>query len=298
MLCTIENELLVAQVETKGAELQSVRSKMTGTEFIWQADPKIWGRHAPILFPVIGRLKGQKYTLGTKEYSISQHGFGRDLEFDCISHGINALSFLLRPSDFTHDMYPFEFALTVRYTLSGNQLKKEHIVTNRDSETMFFELGGHDGYRLALAEGETMGDYAIDFGDAKALHPILWEDVDGTLLMSDKRGEIPLTDGKLPISMDLFDPDAIVLDDIQPRRVEVRSTKSGYGFAVEYEDFPYLGIWTKPIDHDTNYICIEPWSTMPDAVYQGQELELKEDICILEPDEQQVLTYTTTFFDD
>ena len=53
----LENENLRVTVESHGAELVSVVNKQTGAEMLWQADPAVWARHAPVLFPYCGRLK-------------------------------------------------------------------------------------------------------------------------------------------------------------------------------------------------------------------------------------------------
>ena len=97
MTYTIENEKFSVSIDSKGAELCSMRSKKTGIEYVWQADPHVWARHAPVLFPIVGRLKDKTYTVGGKEYHITQHGFGRDLEFACTEQTDTTLAFTLMP---------------------------------------------------------------------------------------------------------------------------------------------------------------------------------------------------------
>lgn len=46
---TIENNMIKVVISDHGAEIQSVKGAHTGEEYMWQADPEIWGRHAPIL---------------------------------------------------------------------------------------------------------------------------------------------------------------------------------------------------------------------------------------------------------
>ena len=60
MTVTLRNALLTVEIDDLGAQLCSVQNAQ-GTEYIWQADPAIWGRHAPLLFPVIGRLRDGQY---------------------------------------------------------------------------------------------------------------------------------------------------------------------------------------------------------------------------------------------
>ena len=55
MQTTISNEFLTVTIDTHGAEVVSVKNSK-GEELIWQADPAIWDRHSPVLFPWAGRL--------------------------------------------------------------------------------------------------------------------------------------------------------------------------------------------------------------------------------------------------
>lgn len=291
MQYTIQNEQFTVVIDSKGAELSSMKSKASGTEYVWQADPSIWGRHAPILFPIVGRLKDKTYTVGGTAYTITQHGFGRDLEFACTAQTQTSIDFTLLPIDYTRVMYPFDFELTVRYTLDGATLKKEHITKNNGETDMYYEVGGHDAYAVALEDGETMADYYIDFGGGDAIHPLVNNE---SLMITREKREVPLTDGKLYLTDELFALDALILDDIQTRSVCVRSDKSAHGIRVDFEDFPYLGIWSKYTGKPTNYVCIEPWSTLPDAAYLDHALENKIGVRCLKPGAGETLTFSTT----
>ncbi len=291
MQYTIENQAFVVTIDSKGAELCSMRSKQSGMEYVWQADPAVWARHAPILFPIVGRLKDKKYTVGGKEYSITQHGFGRDLEFACTDRSASSIAFTLTPNEYTKEMYPFDFALTVRYTLEGSTLVKQHIITNNGQDTLYYEVGGHDAYRVALHEGETMADYYVDFGEGDAVHPIVNDDA---LMLTEKKRTVPLKDGRLYLTGDLFALDALILDDLKTRSVCIRSDKSDCCVRMDFADFPYLGIWSKYIGADTNYVCIEPWSTLPDAAYLDHALERKIGVRCLPAGETEILSFSTT----
>lgn len=291
MQYTIENEQFIVTIDSKGAELSSWKSKAHGTEYVWQADPAIWARHAPILFPIVGRLKDKMYTVGGKEYTITQHGFGRDLEFACTAQTAQSIDFTLTPNDYTKPMYPFDFALTVRYTLDGNTLKKEHITTNNGDVDMYYEVGGHDAYNVALEPGETMADYYVDFGGGDAVHPLI--NNEALMITKDKR-DVALQDGKLYLTSELFALDALILDDVTTRSVCVKSDKSAHCIRMDFADFPYLGIWSKYTGSDTNYVCIEPWSTLPDAAYLDHALENKVGVRCLKPGASETLTFSTT----
>ncbi|MDO4174877.1 MAG: aldose 1-epimerase family protein [Eubacteriales bacterium] len=291
MQYTIENERFVVTIDSKGAELSSMRAKVSGTEYVWQADPAIWGRHAPILFPIVGRLKDKTYRVGGEAYTITQHGFGRDLEFACTAQSEHSIDFTLTPNAYTKHMYPYDFALTVRYTLEQDTLKKEHITTNNGDTDMYYEVGGHDAYRVALEPGEVMADYYVDFGEGDAIHPLI---NDESLMITKEKRDVPLQDGKLYLTSDLFALDALILDDIKVRSVSVKSDKSAHCIRMDFADFPYLGIWSKYTGTDTNYVCIEPWSTLPDAAYLDHDLENKVGVRCLKPGETETLVFSTT----
>ena len=159
----LENKGFRVEINEQGAELTSFRSKATGTEYVWQGDPAAWKRHAPILFPIVGRLKDKTYTVGGKAYEITQHGFGRDLEWQANRESDTCVSLTLMPNDYTKKMYPWDFQCTVRYTLDGASLKKEHITENCSGSTMYYEVGGHDAYNLCWQDGEQITDYYVAF---------------------------------------------------------------------------------------------------------------------------------------
>lgn len=291
MQYTIKNEQFTVVLDSKGAELHSMKSVKSGIEYVWQADPSIWARHAPILFPIIGRLKDKTYTVDGKAYTITQHGFGRDLEFSCTEQTAHSISFTLMPDAYTKQMYPFDFMLTVRYTLDGSTLKKEHIITNNSDTDMYYEVGGHDAYNVALEPDETMADYYIDFGEGNAIHPLI---NDEALMITKEKRDIALKDGKLYLTSELFVLDALILDDIRTRSVCIKSDKSAHCIRMDFKDFPYLGIWSKYTGTDTNYVCIEPWSTLPDAAYLDHALENKVGVRCLKPGKSETLTFSTT----
>lgn len=291
MQYTIENGQFTVTFDSKGAELCSMKSKASGTEYVWQADPSVWARHAPILFPIVGRLKDKTYTVGGTAYAITQHGFGRDLEFSCTAQSETSIDFTLTPNAYTRPMYPFDFSLTVRYTLDGNTLVKQHITTNNGDTDMYYEIGGHDAYNVALEDGETMADYYVDFGSGEAIHPLVNDDA---LMITKEKREVPLKDGRLYLTDGLFALDALILDDVPVRSVCVRSDKSAHCVRMDFADFPYLGIWSKYTGQDTNYVCIEPWSTLPDASYLDHALEHKVGVRRLAPGAAETLTFSTT----
>ena len=123
MIYTLKNDVLTVEIESFGAELKSVKSNATGTEYMWCADEKYWKRTAPVLFPIVGSLNHKEYTYKGEKYEMSQHGFARDREFNVISNTENAVWMELNEDKETLAVYPFKFTLQIGYELSDNQVK-------------------------------------------------------------------------------------------------------------------------------------------------------------------------------
>lgn len=291
MFYTIENEYLKATFSSIGAEMQSLICKANQKEYIWYAKEEIWGEHAPMLFPVIARLKDGEYSYKGEIYQIPMHGFAKHSALEVLTKTDTSITFVLKATQETLKMYPFQFELQVCFTLEGNTLKKEHTIINHDEKDMYYELGGHDGYNICLADGETTEDYYIDFGTLDALEASC---TDENILFTKDIKKIPLTNGVLPLSMETFKDDAIVCRKIPVHTVSLKSKKSDYCVKFEFEGFDTLGIWTRYLPYDSKYICLEPWTTLPDCAYLGKEIEEKVDIRILPAGKRETLSFCVT----
>ncbi len=291
MTFEIQNDRLSVRIENIGAQIISVRD-WAGTEYMWQREPDIWPRTAPILFPVIGRLRNDAYRVNGKEYRMERHGFARDMPFSVVRQTDTSVVFSVSSDEKIKEKYPFDFTLDIGYQLDGSNLMKTHSVTNHSAEEMFFELGGHDGFRVALDAAESMEDYYISFEGESELHPLLKRE---DFLYSDERGNIPLDAGKLWLTMDLFRQDAIVLDQLQSRKVILGNAKGTRRIGFRFPDFPLLGIWTPDKPFDTNFVCLEAWSSLPDSIMADMELRSKIHICRLGAGERKIFRYTTNF---
>lgn len=293
MTVTLQNGRLRAEIDTLGAQLTSVQD-VHGTEYIWQADPAVWGRHAPNLFPFIGRLKDGQYTLDGETYAISAHGFARDSEFTVASESDTSVSFRLTDSEATRKVYPFPFVLTITYTLEENRLRKACTVENPSDRELLYEFGGHDGYRAPLEAGEAMADYSIRLPGVETLEPY---GMDPTGLLTPKEASFPLEEGRIALTPSVYHLDTVIVDNLPQRRASLVDKAGRERVRVDFPDFPYLGLWTPDKPFDTGFVCIEPWSSLPDAHFVGRGLEDKEGVRRLSPGGQETLRYTVTFFE-
>ena len=144
MLKTLENDILRLTVDTHGAEIHSLVAKDTGIEYIWQADPNYWQRHAPILFPIVGKLKNGQYEYDGTVYRMPGHGFARDKEFEFSGQTENSLEYTLTYDEDTLRMYPFKFKLTVTYTINFAEVKVSWKVENLDTKEKVYVLRDYD----------------------------------------------------------------------------------------------------------------------------------------------------------
>lgn len=291
MFYTIENEYLRVEINSFGAEPSSVRDA-AGRERLWTADPAIWKRHAPMLFPIVGRLKGGGYTLGGAEYTIAQHGFARDSAFTVTEQSNTRVVMELKDSPETREQFPFSFTLRVEYRLEDDTLVKSHTVLNHTDKTMYYELGGHDGFCVALTAGERMRDSYILFAGMEEIHPIV---TDENVFLTQEKTTLPLQDGKLYLTPGLFDGDALILENLPCRSLVLGSDKNSSRVTVSFDGFDYMGIWSKPGVEEPGYVCIEPWSTLPDGVYLDRALENKTGIRTLAAGQSETLAYQMRF---
>ena len=115
MQTTISNEFLTVTIDTHGAEVVSVKNSK-GEELIWQADPAIWDRHSPVLFPWAGRLANGELIHNGKHYSGGQHGFIRDLEHILKQNNGISAQLMFRADEETKTLrFPFDFESSLKY---------------------------------------------------------------------------------------------------------------------------------------------------------------------------------------
>ena len=220
MTRTIENSFLKISVSDHGAELTGIYDKTNDREILWQADPAYWKRHAPVLFPNVGRNYKDIWRLNGKEYPSSQHGFARDSDFICTDITDTSLSFVLKSSEETLNVYPFAFALKITYTLKKHDLEVCWEVVNNDSETMYFTIGGHPAFRVPVREGESQSDYRLAFEGLDTLTYLLIDTSVGTVL-ADEPHTLSLENGTCSIAPHMFDKDALVFDNGQIQKAGI-----------------------------------------------------------------------------
>ncbi len=252
MIYSIENEKFSAQVNSMGAELHSFRSKKTGTEFIWFGKEEIWYGQAPILFPVVGQVRNDTITVDGKSYNMQKHGFARKSEFELVSAEKSKVVFSLKSSPETLKKYPYEFELIVSYELNDSGLKASHTVKNLNDGDMYFSFGAHPGFNCEV--GDT-----VEFEKNETL---CTERISSDNLIIPEKFPLLNNEKTFTITKEIFEPDALILSDVQSEYVTINSPSQGRIIKVTFGKTPFLGIWAKP---GAPYVCIEPWFGVNDG---------------------------------
>lgn len=288
MLVQLQNSTIAINIQSLGAELTSVKDRETSLEYMWQGNPSYWKRHAPVLFPIVGKLKENQYAYGGQTYQMSQHGFARDKEFSIIEQESTMVRFLLEDDEETRAKYPFPFELIIRYELKDRSLIITYEIKNEFNEVLPFSIGAHPAFRCPLVEGESFSDYFLEFEHKETIdrHLLINGLFDGTT-------ERVMTDTNiLPLSYNHFEKDAIVFQFPDSQHIVLRSGKSGHHVRMDFPGFPYLGIWTKP---NAPFLCLEPWYGLADDTSVTGALTDKPGIQLLPNSTQFQATYIITF---
>jgi galactose mutarotase-like enzyme len=263
---TIKTSNFVAIINHMGAELISLKKSTNNKEYIWSGDPAFWGKHAPVLFPIVGTLKNNSYSYNNDTYNLPRHGFARDLNFELIDKSENSAVFSLSSSKETKINYPFDFELQIIYSLEINKLNISYKIINKNETKMPFSIGAHPAFALT----ENFENYSLLFDNNNSLMSYQLEND----LLSDKTFEIKTEKNNLPLSYSLFEKDALIFKEIKSKSITLIENKKPL-IKVNYEDFLHLGLWTKP---NAKFICIEPWLGYSDTNDTSGNIMEKEAI--------------------
>ena len=275
---TMENEKLRVQISDHGAELSSIYDKAADREAVWIGDPAFWNRHAPVLFPFVGKVNGGFYTHKGIKYPMGQHGFARDKEFACMENTENKTVHRLVSTDETKKVYPFDFAFTVTQKLSGRTVTVIWEVENTGEEDLYFSVGGHPAFNCPLKEGEKQEDCQLVFDTEGPLTSSILNE-EGALC---PRTKILNLFGKcLKLEEHLFDEDALIIENHQAQRIGLADADGKVYLEVEF-DAPLFGIWS-PAKKHAPFVCIEPWYGRSDREDFDHILENREWGNELEP---------------
>ena len=295
----LENGKLRVTVSDAGAELVSVWDKEREVERIWCGDAAVWARHAPILFPFVGKVAGGRYSYRGQEYKMTSHGFARDREFELVDADESSVTHVLRWNEESLKIYPFKFALYVKHSFDEKnpcRIKIEWKVVNEESienngRTMLYGIGGHSAF--TYPKGVSAADCSLkiegsSLGKSLEYHLL---DGDGCIDMS-KKYELELEDGRAVVEEHMFDKDALIVLGKQIEKIELCDNESRAYVCMSCEGFPYFGIWSKKVDE---FICLEPWYGIADTAGHDGDIEKKPGMQRLDAGESRSYAYMVDF---
>ena len=274
----LDNSIISIEIANHGAELKS--AVKDGFEYMWCADEKYWARTSPVLFPIVGSLKDKSYKLDGKVYQMNQHGFARDYEFELIDYDNTSATYNFKDNEETLTKYPFKFNLTIKYTLINNKIKIDWTVKNENERIMSFSIGAHPAFNLKEGDNyfkfDTDNDIVYNLIDEKGLY--------------DKNSVHTLkNDGYVKITDDMFDNDALIIENSQAKEVTICDKRKSAYLKVKF-DTELFGLWS-PAKKRAPFVCIEPWYGRCDRNDFDGELSKKDYIINLNPHEKFNASY-------
>jgi galactose mutarotase-like enzyme len=269
MNTTLSNSKLSAVINPLGAELISLRSLAKNKEYIWEGNPTFWGKHSPVLFPIVGTLKNNSFHYNDKDYELLRHGLARSLNFHLITKSETHCVFSLEASEETNKAFPFAFELQISYTLVNTTLTIGYKVINKDNVAIPFSIGAHPAFALPNA----FENYSLQFSQQETLECFTLEND----LIGNNTYNIELDNQKLPLTYSTFENDALIFKTLQSKEITILE-KNEPLLKVAFPDFNNLGLWTKV---NAPFICIEPWLGYSDTINTSGNLFEKEGIQVV-----------------
>ena len=269
MIITLTINKISAAINTVGAEL--LRLEKNEHNYIWTVDETYWNKTSPVLFPIVGRLKNDSYLFNDKSYALARHGFARNFDFELEEKSESSALFALKYNSETLKQFPFEFELKIAYRLTENGLNISYLVYNLSNNVIPFSIGAHPAFAIDHA----FDNYSLVFNQSEKLfsHQLKNEQFDGSVQ------EIEANDRKINLDYLLFEKDALVFKNLKSNEVTLLHNNK-FVLKLNYDGFPYLGIWTKP---NAPFLCIEPWCGLADNDKHNGNFAEKEGMNFLEP---------------
>ncbi|MDU0353286.1 aldose 1-epimerase family protein [Paraglaciecola aquimarina] len=269
---SISNSLLTCTISELGAEIVSLKSQANGDEYIWQGDPAIWAGSAPILFPIVGRLKNGKYSVDGQEYALPTHGFINNQYFTLVEKTRSSITLRVKANQATLLLYPFRFQFDVTFSLEQKSLSVTYEISNSDDTELYFSIGSHPAFALPMTEFRHE-KCKLRFSEQENQYCQLIKNE----LLSEQTYSVELTAQTLTLTADLFARDALIFRDICSSSITLLIDDVPV-LALEMGNNRHLGLWAKP---NSPYICLEPWTATDETETTPTELKLKPDMLCL-----------------
>lgn len=290
MQATIQNEFLTLTVDTHGAEAVSLKNA-AGEEMLWQADPSVWARHAPILFPWTGKLPGGSFVHNGQEYKGGQHGFARDVEHTLLRAEGDTIELELKAGEATWERFPFDFTLTSTFKLEGKTVRHTLAVRNNGAEPLRFGIGYHPAFNVPFDGAHTTEDYEFRFEQEES--PVILDARPNGLLSGRNYYQWKNTD-RVQLTDRLFANDSFCMAGLRSGTLGIYEKDTGRNVTCDIKGYPYTLIWSAPSDK-IHFVCIEPWRSLTAAEDDPKEWNERAAAATLAQGETYATTLFTTF---
>lgn len=282
MIYTLKNNLVQIDVNDHGAEVENL--SYDGLRII-RAKDEIWGRSAPLLFPIVGCLKDGYTVINGTKYFLTKHGFLRDHDWQLLNKESDQITFVDKYSESSLKLYPYKYEAYVTYKLLDKGLKTTIKIKNIDNANFKFNIGGHPGIKCPLFDGDKFNDYKVVFEKEESFScPMYFDGLWDFNKPSFTFNKIK----ELDIDYKYFLIDAFVIKNINSRKVSLLNKKN-QGISFSFDGFNTLALWTKP---NANYLCFEPWCGYDDLVSSNHNYLEKDDLIEIKPGEEKEFSYT------
>lgn len=290
-MISLENDTLKVQINTHGAELCAIYHKKTQLEYLWNGNPTYWKRHAPVLFPIVGKLKENQCVIDGKTYEMNQHGFARDMEFRVVEQETHKAVLALEANEESLIKYPFLFSLRLEYELYDDKIITSYEVLNKNSTTMPFSIGAHPAFNCPLVPGTQFEDYHLCFEREEVVRKYDLDKATGTVKPTPTKVSIPK---KIPLNQRLFENDALIFENVKSKSFKLASKLNEHGFEMTFDQWQYMAFWS-PVT-GAPFICFEPWMGIADTTdHNGQFIE-KMGMLHLAPNATYNNAFTLRFY--
>lgn len=293
-MITIENNDYQVNIDEKGSQLINIFNKKTNSEYIWNGQE--WPKHAPMLFPAIGRSNADSYLIDGQSFKMPQHGFAADEEFDVVQKSDNEVIFELKSSVATKTMYPFDFSLKIKYQLLSSGLSISYKVTNLGSKTMPFALGSHPAFNLPFdGENDNFEDYYLEISGNKDKLQVYEIVMTPFPYRTGKIHFVPTTSKhQIKLSREFFAEGLRIIANKDVTEVKLISSKSKRNISLKLKDFQNVCLWTKE-DQPLPFLCIEPFNGLPDVIGEPIDWMKKDGNLFLKPAQSKLMQYEMLF---
>ena len=297
-MIVLKSDHLDVEFQTLGGALSSIKDK-DDVEYLWQGDPTYWSGQAPVLFPICGSVRNDtvlydKEDGSQKEGKIPRHGLVRKKEFTLVKQTDNSVTFAIEDDEEMYANYPYHFRLEITYTVTEKTIRTQYKIYNKEAEkSMPYFIGGHPGFNCPLLDDEVYEDYYLEFEKPETCTVPKPFPETGMLDFQDRS---PWLDGQkeLDLSYDLFSTDAVTLDELQSRTIALRSRKHEKGLKVHFQEFSNLIIWSTL--NKGPFIAFEPWSGLSTSLEEGDHLEDKKNVRLLEAGQVDQIDFDIEIF--